>query len=133
MTEADYADYIARFNANDFEGFGRYYCDDVVFNLGEKRQIIGRDAILDFYRDVKSKVQETLDILSVVAGPDTLACHVRTEFYGLEDWPDFIAGPLMKGDTLNIESLGFYYLRHGKFARILGARYKTLPPSPATV
>lgn len=130
MTEADYADYIACFNANDFEGFGRYYCDDVVFNLGEKRQIIGHDNILDFYRDVKSKVRETLDILAVAAGKDTLACHVRTEFYGLEDWPDFVAGPLMKGETLNIESLGFYYLRDGKFAQILGSRYKTLPVAP---
>lgn len=132
VTQDDYADYIARFNANDFEGFGRYYCDDVIFNLGEKRQIIGRDAILDFYRDVKSKVRETLDILGVATGPDTLACHVRTEFYGLADWPDFVAGPLMKGDTLNIESLGFYYLRDGKFARILGARYKTLPTITAS-
>jgi len=132
MTEADYADYIACFNANDFEGFGRYYCDDVVFNLGDKRQIIGRENILDFYRDVKAKVRETLDILAVSTGHGTLACHVRTEFYGLADWPDFVAGPLMKGETLNIESLGFYYLRDGKFARILGARYKTLPTSPAS-
>ena len=131
MTQDDYADYIARFNANDFEGFGRYYCDDVEFRLGDKKLIIGRDAILDFYRDVKSKVRETLDILAVAAGADTLAVHVRTEFFGLADWPDFIAGPLMKGDTLNIESLGFYYLRDGRFARILGARYRTLPVVPA--
>lgn len=131
MTQDDYADYIARFNANDFEGFGRYYCDDVEFRLGDKKLITGREAILDFYRDVKSKVRETLDILAVAAGPDTLAVHVRTEFFGLADWPDFIAGPLMKGDTLNIESLGFYYLRDGRFARILGARYRTLPVVPA--
>jgi len=127
MTRDDYADYIARFNANDFDGFGRYYADDVVFNLGEKRQIIGRDNILDFYRDVKSRIRETLDILAVCEGPGTLACHVRTEFYALADWPDFVAGPMKKGDTLNIESLGFYYLRDGQFTQILGARYKTLP------
>ena len=54
-----------------------------------------------------------------------LAVHVRTEFYGLEDWPDFIAGPLMKGDKINIESLGYYYLKDGKIAHILGARFKT--------
>jgi len=133
MTEADYADYIACFNANDFEGFGRYYCDDVIFNLGEKRQIIGRENILDFYRDVKSKVRETLDIIGVATGSGTLACHVRTEFFGLADWPDFVAGPLMKGETLHIESLGFYYLRDGKFAQILGARYKTLPVLSASI
>ena len=127
MNIADYEDYIARFNANDFEGFGKYYHDDVVFNLGDKKQIIGRANILDFYRDVKSKVRETLEILSAVASEDAMAVHVRTEFFGLEDWPDFIAGPLMKGEALYIESLGYYYLKDGKIANILGARYKTLP------
>lgn len=131
MNITDYQDYIACFNANDFEGFGKYYHDDVVFNLGDKKQIIGRENILDFYRDVKSKVRETLDILSTVGDDNTLAVHVRTEFYGLVDWPDFIAGPLMKGQALNIESLGYYYLKDGKIAHILGARYKTLPVVPA--
>ena len=132
MTREDYADYVARFNANDFEGFGRYYHRDVIFNLGDKKQIVGREAILDFYRDVKSKVRETLEILGVAADRDTLAVHVRTEFVGLVHWPDFIAGPLMKGEALNIESLGFYYLRDGKIARILGARYRTMATVPAT-
>lgn len=125
MTEQDYADYIDCFNRNDFAGFGRYYADDVVFELGDKKRIVGRDAILDFYRDVKAKVRETLEILSTAAGPGSFAVHVRTVFEGLEDWPDFIAGPLMKGDTLTIESLGYYYVEDGKFTRILGARFKT--------
>lgn len=127
MNAVDYADYIDCFNRNDFEGFGRFYCPDVVFELGEKKRIVGKQAILDFYRDVKARVRETLTILSVAAGDDTLAVHVATEFHALEDWPDFIAGPLAKGQSLAIESLGFYYLRDGKFARILGARLKTAP------
>ncbi|MBC2776006.1 nuclear transport factor 2 family protein [Parasphingopyxis marina] len=131
MNATDYEDYIACFNANDFDGFGKYYHDDVVFNLGDKKQIIGRENILDFYRDVKSKVRETLDVVSSVGNEDFLAVHVRTEFFGLEDWPDFIAGPLMKGEAINIESLGYYYLKDGKFAEIMGARYKTLPTVPA--
>jgi hypothetical protein len=127
MNAADYADYIDCFNRSDFDGFGKYYCDDVVFELGEKKRIVGRENILDFYRDVKAKIRETLTILSVAAGEDAMAVHVATEFYALADWPDFIAGPLMKGEALNIESLGYYYLRDGKFARIIGARLKTLP------
>ncbi len=126
MNSADYADYIDCFNRNDFDGFGKYYHDDVLFELGDKRKIVGRENILDFYRDVKSKVRETLDIVSSVGNDDYLAVHVRTEFFGLEDWPDFIAGPLMKGESINIESLGYYYLRDGKIAHILGARFKTI-------
>ena len=126
MNAADYADYIDCFNRNDFDGFGKYYCDDVVFELGEKKRIVGREAILDFYRDVKSKIRETLEILSVAAGEDAMAVHVATEFYALADWPDFIAGPMMKGESINIETVAYYYLRDGKFSRILGARLKTL-------
>ena len=125
MTEQEYADYIDCFNRNDFEGFGKYYHDDVVFELGDKKKIVGRDNILDFYRDVKSKVRETLEILSTAGSAGSFAVHVRTEFFGLEDWPDFIAGPLMKGDAINIESLGYYYVEDGKFTRILGARFKS--------
>ena len=126
MTEDDFRRYVAAFNANDYAGFGTFYADDVVFELGSMKRIVGREAILDFYRDVKSKVRETLDILSVAVGPDAMAVHVATEFYGLVDWPDFIAGPLMKGQALHIESIGYYYLRDGKFARILGGRLKTV-------
>jgi len=126
MNTDEYRDYIDCFNRNDFDGFGKYYHDDVIFELGDKKTIVGRDNILDFYRGVKAKVRETLDVLSAVGDENLLAVHVRTEFFGLEDWPDFIAGPLMKGDAINIESLGYYYLRDGKVARILGARFKTI-------
>ena len=126
MNATDYADYIDCFNRSDFAGFGKYYHDDVLFELGDKKTIVGRENILDFYRGVKAKVRETLFIESAVGDENHLAVHVRTEFFGLEDWPDFIAGPLMKGESLWIESLGYYYLKDGKIARILGARFKTL-------
>jgi ketosteroid isomerase-like protein len=122
----DAQEYSDCFNRNDFDGFGNRYADDVVFELGDKKRIVGRAAIVDFYRDVKSKVRETIEILSITTQGDTVAAHVRTEFYGLEDWPDFIAGRLMKGERIVTESLAYYYLKNGKFARILGARFRTL-------
>ena len=73
MNIQDYEDYIACFNRNDFEGFGKYYHDDVLFELGQKKTIVGRENILDFYRDVKSKIRETLTILSAVGDDNALA------------------------------------------------------------
>ncbi len=66
-----------------------------MFELGEKKRIVGRDAILDFYREVKAKIRETLEILSVAAGPDAMAVHVATEFYALET--GLISSPARSG------------------------------------
>ena len=49
MTEEDFRSYVAAFNANEFEGFGRFYADDVIFELGAMKKIVGRDNILAFY------------------------------------------------------------------------------------
>ncbi len=49
MTEDDFRTYIAAFNARDFAGFRKYYADDVEFNLGDRKQIIGAQGIIDFY------------------------------------------------------------------------------------
>ena len=38
MTEDDFRSYIAAFNGNDFDGFGHFYSDDVVFELGDNRR-----------------------------------------------------------------------------------------------
>lgn len=126
MTPDDYAHYIDCFNRNDFDGFGRFYADDVLFELGQKKRIVGRTAIVDFYRDVKSKVRETLEIVSSVTSDKAVAAYVRTEFYGLVDWPDFVAGRLMKGESIKIESVCYYFLEAGKFTHIIGSRFKTL-------
>jgi ketosteroid isomerase-like protein len=52
MTEDDFRTYIAAFNARDFAGFSKYYADDVEFNLGDRKQIIGAQGIVDFYTAV---------------------------------------------------------------------------------
>src|SRR5699024_5263359 len=58
MTEEDFRRYVAAFNANDFEGFGHFYADDVVFELGAMKRIVGRENILSFYREVKAHIVE---------------------------------------------------------------------------
>ena len=86
---------------------------------------MGREGILNFYRDVKKRVRETLVINNVLIDGNILAAEIATEFYGLEDWPDFIAGPLMKGDAINMISFIFYTMNDaGQYQLIRTARYK---------
>jgi hypothetical protein len=124
MNKQLFADYIDCFNRNDFEGFGKYYAEDVLLELGRKKQLHGRQAILDFYREVKARVRETLEIRNVICDQNGLAAEIATEFYGLEDWPDFIAGPLKRGDSIRILSFVHYVIRDGKFAHIRSTRYQ---------
>jgi SnoaL-like domain len=117
-----FADYIASFNRDDFEGFGKYYADDVVLELGKRKTLRGRQAILDFYREVKSKIRETLVIRNVIADEAGLAAEIATEFHALADWPEFIAGPIRKGESIHIVSFVHYSIVNGRFAHIRSTR-----------
>jgi hypothetical protein len=122
MNKQLFGEYIASFNRDDFEGFSKYYADDVVLQLGNRKTLHGRQAIIDFYREVKSKIRETLVINRVVADETGLAAEIATQFHALEDWPDFIAGPIAKGESIHIVSWVFYTIVNGRFQTIRSTR-----------
>src|SRR5580658_6471595 len=122
MNKQLFEDYIASFNRDDFEGFSKYYAEDVVLQLGTRKTLRGRQAIIDFYREVKSRIRETLVIRNIVADETGLAVEVATEFHALEDWPDFIAGAIRKGESIHIVSWAFYTIVNGKFQTIRSTR-----------
>jgi hypothetical protein len=122
MNKQLFAEYIDSFNRDDFAGFSKYYAEDVVLELGKRKTLLGRQAIVDFYREVKSRIRETLVIRNVVADEAGLAAEVATEFFALEDWPDFIAGPIRKGESIHIVSWVFYKIVNGRFQHIRSTR-----------
>jgi hypothetical protein len=95
MTKDDVRDYIASFNRLDFDGFGKYYAEDVKLSLSGKRTLTSRQEILDFYADVAKVCREKLDITHLVVDDEGVAIEVKTEFKALVDDPTFIAGPLV--------------------------------------
>jgi ketosteroid isomerase-like protein len=121
----DFHRYIAAFNADDFDGFGAFYAPDVDF-AGRGGNFRGRDAVLAFYREVKSRVGHKLTVHGVVAGEQTLVADVETELHPLVDWPDFATGPLRKGDTLRSQNFIWYDIQDGRFTRIRSAHYRPL-------
>lgn len=125
MQKADFLAYIECFNRDDFAGFSRFYADNVVLELGTKARLEGREAIIEFYRVVKARVRETLRVDNLILDDNGVAAELDTRFLALQDWPDFIAGPLRQGDTLHIVSLVHYRLADGLFSHIKSARYKT--------
>ena len=123
ITREQYARYIAAFNNNDFAGFTEFYADDVVLEL-PMTTLRGRQAILDFYTEVKKRVRETLKVGQLVLDEHGLAVEVDTEFHAFEDAPDFIVRPMKKGESIKSVSFILYEHEGGKFTRIRSARYK---------
>jgi hypothetical protein len=124
LTEADFREYIAAFNRNDFDGFGRFYADDVIFE-GRAGQFRSRADVLSFYRTVKSRVRETLTPQDIVIGEQDIVADLVTELHALEDWPDFPTGPLRKGQTIRSQNFIWYEVRDRRFVRIRSAHYRT--------
>lgn len=124
MTEDQFRSYVAAFNANDFNGFGRFYADDVIFELGAMKQIDGREAILDFYRKVKAHIVEVVEPLDVIVTPDRIAMYCRTTFETFKDWPDFEIWPTRAGDKRVVETIAMYEVADDRFTHIRGARFK---------
>lgn len=126
MTREDFERYINAFNAGDFEGFSRFYADDVDFQLGDRKHIVGRENIADFYRGVKAHFAEKLTILDLVIAEDGACLHSRTRFETIADWPEFTMWSTKKGDVRTIESIILYKIRDGRFTHIKSARFKEL-------
>ncbi|TIX49236.1 nuclear transport factor 2 family protein [Alteraurantiacibacter aquimixticola] len=126
MTEENFHAYIAAFNGNDFEGFTRFYADDVVFELGSAKRIEGRESIFAFYREVKAHITEVVEPLDVIVTPTRIAMHCRTTFETFKDWLDFEIWPTKAGDKRVVETIAMYEVDpvHDRFTHIRGARFK---------
>lgn len=126
MTEEDFCRYVAAFNAADFDGFGRFYTDDVVFELGSRKRIVGRDNILTFYRQVRAHLDERIDLRGVLVGPRHVAMYCRTTFTTLKDWPDYEFGATKAGEVRQVETIAWYDLDESgqRFTHIRGGRFK---------
>ena len=125
MTEEDFRTYLAAFNAQDFAGFSKYYADDVEFNLGDRKQIVGPQGIVDFYTGVFEHISEDLEVLDLIVAPDGAALHTRTTFTTIKDWPDFELWPTMKGDVRVVQSINMYKTANGKITKILSGRFSS--------
>lgn len=124
MDRAAYQAYLDAFMAQDFEGFSRFYAEDVVFNLsGGKKIIHGRQGVVDFYREVFERIREELTITWFVSDANGVAVEVDTVFTALADWPDFMSKPMKAGEQFRITSWAHYTLKGGKFATIRSLRY----------
>ena len=119
--------YLAAFNRGDSAGYGAYYADDVKFH-GQAATLVGRDAVLTFYKGVREHLLEPVELLTFVGsatGANRLAV-LRTTLVAHKDWADMPTGAMVAGDRRQSVNFAMYDIVGGRFTRIRSARFS--PP-----
>jgi hypothetical protein len=97
----------------------------VIFE-GRAGQFSKRADVLKFYREVKSRIRETITLHDIVLGGEDIVADMETRLEALADWPDFSTGPIRKGQIIRSQNFIWYDVRDRRFVRIRSAHYRTL-------
>src|SRR6185437_410809 len=116
-----FMEYTRAFSDADFEGFSRFYTDDVRCEL-PSMVLERREGIVNFYRQMFKTVRESLTLHQLVADDSGLAADVTSQFTAIEDAPNFVVAPLKKGEFVRVRVFVYYTLRDGKISYIRVAR-----------
>ena len=124
MSKERFAAYIDTLNNENYAASSDYYSDDVVLVTAGKKELRGRQAILDFYEAVKPLTKRTIQINRIITSGSLLAAELQSKFVALQDLPDFTAGPMKKGGCIFSDTFVLCNVRDGKFARIRSAEFR---------
>lgn len=121
--EARFRAYLSAFNAGDWHALRGFYAPDVRLVIGNGTELVGREAIIDFYREVNQKVRRTIEIVQCFGTGDTLAAEIESEFVAVRDAPDFVQ-PMACGDRYYLNSFVFYDFAGEHYTRIRAAVFR---------
>jgi hypothetical protein len=71
-------------------------------------------------------MRETIEIKDLVVGDTQMVANIVTELLAYRDWPEFVTGPIRKGEMILSENFVWYEIKDGKFVHIRSAGYRRL-------
>jgi SnoaL-like domain len=125
MTRADYEDYLARFNARDYQGVLQFWAQDFEASFAGIVLRKGAD-LLKFYSFLHSYVDESISVHEFVADDHLVALRADVRIEGRRDLTKEIlnsAGyggifPIAAGQVMVIPQLILYRMERGKFKKV---------------
>ena len=123
MTREKYTEYVRLFNNGD-DRYADLYDNDVFFDHGPFYGMLrGRQAIVDFYRDIRTQMQETLMVTELVIDNEqgVMAAELTTQLRAIRDGVKLASRTLNKGDVYTSRGVVFYGLKDGRIVSIRGA------------
>ena len=122
--EARFRDYMDAFNTSARDRLLGHYAPDIRLLIGNGTELLGRQAIVDFYSKEKTQTQRTIEIVRCFADGNLLAAELQSEFLALVDAPDFAARPMTRGDRYFINSFALYESRNDQYKSIRAAVFR---------
>lgn len=122
--EARFRAYLRAFNRSDWDALRAFYAPDIRLVIGNGTELVGREAIVDFYGKVKRQTMRTIELVQCFADGNVLAAEIESEFLALEDAPDFAARPMARGDRYYLNSFVFYEFEAEQYTRIRAAVFR---------
>ena len=122
--EARFRAYLEAFNGSDWDTLRACYAPDIRLVIGNGTELVGREAIVDFYSKVKQQTKRTIELIQCFADGNVLAAEIESEFLALEDAPDFAARPMARGDRYYLNSFVFYEFEAEQYTRIRAAVFR---------
>lgn len=116
--QAAFGAYMAAVSAGDFERFPAFYTEDVRLELPAGPPLVGRQAIVDFYRPMFEKVREQVTVNQLSATNEVIELDAISRFVAVQNAPDFPIGALRQGEFIEGRVLNRYQLRDGLISHI---------------
>lgn len=119
-----FAEYLRRFNAGD-DRYAELYDENVVFDHGPFYGVLrGRQAIIDFYRNIRTQMKETVTARAVVIDREKkmMMAELTTELRAIKDGVKLASRTMNTGDLYTSRGTVVYELNDaGKILFIRGA------------
>lgn len=122
MTREKYDTYLQRFNSGD-DRYAEAYDENVIFDHGPFFGVLkGRQAIVDFYRDIRTKLKETVTASAVAIDNEhgIMAAELSTRLVATRDGVEMPSGHLDNGDAIISRGTVYYGLKDGQIVSIRG-------------
>ena len=127
QVEKAYREYVACFNQRDLDCITNYFGEDFVFK-GPIWTLHGIPEFKAFYINAWRHFNEHLTIKSIEVRPNQIIVDVYNQLSVSNDFPDFAAGPLKKGDNHLVSGPIVYTLKNGRVCHIESETRLSPPP-----
>ena len=117
IDENYWKDYFDTHNDRRFDDLvNRFYAEDASFE-NPKVQVVGREQILSFLKQSNQNVQIQLVPQAIIITSGVTAVELDCVMHPQKDLPDFLLGPVKKGDQATMRQAAVYHLTQDLISR----------------